>query len=55
MFYRSSLSKRYSFVNRMKRYGHADDTFFSYQISNNHPNSLFYLPDAKLYHYESKT
>lgn len=53
MFYRSSLSKEYAFVDRMKRYGHADDTFFSYQVSKDHPNSLFYVPTAKLYHFES--
>lgn len=39
----------------MKRYGHADDTFFTYQISYDHPKSLFYIPTAKLYHYESQS
>lgn len=53
MFYRSYLRECYSFVDWMKRYGHADDTFFSYQISYDHPYSLFYLPSAHIYHYES--
>jgi len=53
MFFRSNLSKKYSFVDWMRRYWHADDTFFTYQISKDNPNSLYYIPSAKLYHFES--
>lgn len=55
MFFRKKIKDMwYKFVDWMKRYGHADDTFFTYQISYDHPKSLFYIPTAKLYHYESK-
>lgn len=39
----------------MKRYGHADDSFFAYPIYRDYPKSLFYLPSAEIYHYESKS
>lgn len=56
MFYSKNVKDMwYRFVDRMKRYGHADDTFFAYPIYLDHPESLFYLPSAKIYHYESKS
>lgn len=42
----------YNCVDWIKWSGHAEDTFFSYQIYNDFPNSLFYLPTAEMYHYE---
>lgn len=45
----------YDWVKWIKWSGHAEDTFFSYQIYNDFPNSLFYLPTAELYHYEVPT
>lgn len=53
MFFRSSLSKEFSFESWMKKCWDADDTFFSYSIQNKYPNSLFYIPTARLYHFES--
>ena len=54
MFYRKKVKNIwYEFVDWMKRYGHADDSFFSYQIYHDYPNSLFYVPKAEIYHYES--
>lgn len=45
----------YDWVKWIKWSGHAEDTFFSYQIYKDFPNSLFYLPTAELYHYEVPT
>lgn len=53
MFFRSNLAKKYKFENWMKKCWDADDTFFSHQIYKDYPNSLFYLPSAKLYHFQS--
>lgn len=54
MFYRKKIKDMgYTFVDRMKRYGHADDTFFAYPIYRDYPKSLFYVPSAEIYHYES--
>lgn len=53
MFFKSELAKKYSFESWMKKCWDADDTFFSYQINKDNPKSLFYLPTAKLYHFQS--
>lgn len=45
----------YDWVKWIKWSWHAEDTFFSYQIYKDFPNSLFYLPSAELYHYEVPT
>lgn len=54
MFIRKSIKEMgYRFPTRMERHAHAEDTFFSYQIYKDHPKSLFYVPNAQIYHYES--
>lgn len=54
MFYRRKVKDLwYKFVDWMKRYWHCDDTFFAYQIYNDYPSSLFYIPWPEVYHYES--
>lgn len=54
-FRRDVKDKWYRFVDWIKWSGHAEETFFQYQIYKDYPNSLFYLPTAEVYHYEVPT
>ena len=54
MFFRKSVFDQwYRFPEWMEKYSHREDSFFSLQITQDHPNTLFYFPEAKIKHFQS--
>ena len=37
----------------MEKYSYGEDMFFSHAISTQYPKSLFYIPQAKIKHFQS--
>lgn len=54
MFFRKSLLDQwFRFPEKFEKYSLMEDVFFSYAIHKKYPNSLHYLPEAKIIHHES--
>lgn len=54
MFFRKSLiDESFRFPDNFQKYSLMEDVFFSYAAYKKHSNTLIFLPNAKITHYES--
>lgn len=52
VFRRKVFEDGFKFNEDFQRWGYGEDAMITYQISKKFPNSLFYLPELKIYHRE---